>query len=292
MVLRHAATREGKLLSFLRGELGLSYGLIKRLKYQKAYQVNAVAAHTNHLIHPGDIITVRIDEAPPCVCAEDGELSILYEDESIIVLDKPPGLIMHPTFNRIEGTLANRLLGYYQRTGQKSSIHFASRLDRDTKGVVLIAKNAHIHAVLCDPTRITEIQKTYHAAIYGHPPALSGTICAPIARLSPTSLLRCVRADGKHAESAYTVLRETKSCALLQMRPKTGRTHQLRVHCAHEGFPILGDMQYGTEESVAFSLAAGYAYQQLCAVSLVFPHPMTGREEAIHSRLGIHLPEE
>lgn len=153
MILRHTAAREGKLGSFLRGELGLSYGLVKRLKYQGAYRVNGEPARTNHPLQPGDRITVQIEEAQPAIPAENGPLAILYEDDCLLAVDKPPGLLMHPTFNRLEGTLANRLLGYYQRTGQPCAVHLVSRLDRDTFGVTLVAKNAHVHTLLCDSAR-------------------------------------------------------------------------------------------------------------------------------------------
>lgn len=291
MILRHIATRQGKLQSFLRNELSLSYGLLKRLKYQDAYQVNGVPVHTPHMVHPGDVITATIEEVMPDFPAEHGVLSVLYEDEALLVLDKPAGIIMHPTFNRIQGTLANSILGYYQRTNQQSAIHFISRLDRDTFGVVMVAKNAHVHALLCEPPQPFPIEKTYHAAVFGHPPELSGVISHPIARLSPTSLLRCVREDGKSAISHYTVLETNRTCSLLSLRPKTGRTHQLRVHCAHEGFPLLGDVQYGTEASQLYSAACGVKTHQLCAISVRFVHPLTGEPLVICSNARISLPD-
>lgn len=287
MTLTHTAAREGKLLSFLRRELGLSYGLVKRLKYQHAYRVNGVAAYTNHAVKVGDQITVTIDEAVADIPAEDGALSILYEDEAVILLDKPAGMIIHPTFHRIDGTLVNRLLGYYQRTGQKCAVHLVSRLDRDTFGVVMVAKNAHMHAVMCEHMQAGRLHKVYHAAVYRQPPGDSGEICAPIARLSPTSLLRCVREDGKHALSRYEVMARGDVCVLLRMEPQTGRTHQLRVHCAHEGFPILGDSQYGTAASLAYAAARRIAHQQLCAKALTFPHPISGQSMTIRSAMDV-----
>lgn len=290
MTLRCTAARAGKLLSFLRRELSLSHGLVKRLKYQNAYRVNGLPARTNHPVRPGDIITVAIEEAPPAIPAEDGPLSILYEDDAVIALDKPPGLLMHPTFHRLDGTLAGRLAGYYARTGQPSAVHLVNRLDRDTFGVVLAAKNAHCHALLCEAMGAGLLDKTYHAAVYGHPPAPGGAIEHPIARLSPTSLLRCVRGDGKPTLTEYRVLQAAPGCALLRLIPRTGRTHQLRVHCAHDGFPILGDCQYGSAASQAFSGECGYTHQQLCAAALTFPHPLTGGAVTVHSRQSVRLP--
>lgn len=288
MVLTHTACREGKLVSFLRGELGLSSTLTTRLKYRNAYRVNGQTVHVHHRIHPGDVIAVTIEESAPDYPAEPGELDILYEDDALIVLDKPAGIMMHPTFNRLDGTIANRLLHYYQATGQKCAIHLVNRLDRDTFGVVLIAKNSHTHAILCGHLQSGQIHKTYRAAVFGCPPAPEGEICAPIARLSPTSLLRCVREDGKPAKTVYRVLASDGRCSLLELQPVTGRTHQLRVHCAYSGFPILGDPQYGSAASQEFSLEQGCQWQQLCATSLRFPHPLTGEELTVVSRQRVY----
>lgn len=283
MTLEHIASRDGKLLTFLRGEMGLSGGLIRRLKWRSAYRVMGAIVHTDYRVRAGDRITVEIDEPMPAIPAEEGALSILYEDDALIALDKPAGMIVHPTFHRNEGTLANRVLGYYQRTGQQSAIHLVNRLDRDTFGVVLMAKNAFVHACLCEMMRGGAIEKVYYAAVFGTPHPPQGAIDQPIARLSPTSLLRCVRGDGKQARSLYSTLRAGDGYALLRLHPITGRTHQLRVHCAHVGHPILGDAQYGTEASLAFSALHGVSGQQLCAASLSLPHPITGKPLTVRS---------
>ena len=289
MKLVHTADREGKLLSFLRRELSMSSTLVKRLKFCEAYTVNGEIARTDHPIMPGDVICVTLDEPQPEYPAEEGELHILYEDEAMIAVDKPAGMLVHPSAARNTGTLANRLIAYYAKTGQKSAFHPVSRLDRDTFGVVLLAKNSHIHALLCEQARRGAVEKTYRAVVFGTPPATEGIIDAPIARLSETSLLRCIREDGKAASSAYRVLASDGTLSVLELRPLTGRTHQLRLHCAHIGCPIVGDPQYGSEESQAFSLANGIEYQQLCAVSLCFQHPLTGKIVKIRSDFAVTL---
>lgn len=291
MVLEHIATRDGKLVSFLRRELELSSTLTTKLKYRDAYRVNGERVHVHHRVHPGDKITVTIEEETPDYPAQEGPLSILYEDESLLVLDKPAGIMMHPTFNRTEGTLANYLLYYYQQTGQKSAIHLVNRLDRDTFGVVLIAKNSHTHAILCEALQSGNIKKTYLGGVYGHPENNEGTIIAPIARLDPMSLLRCVREDGQYAETHYKVLERTEHCSLLELHPITGRTHQLRVHCCYMGWPMLGDSQYDPKEAFEFSQKCGYEYQQLCAAELSFPHPLTKETITVRSKQTITLPE-
>ena len=293
--IRYTAASEGKLLRFLRRELGLSSSLVSRLKFRDAFLVNGAPAHTNRMIAPGDEIRVLLDEPAPDYPAEPGPLDILYEDGALIALDKPPGLIMHPTFHRVTGTLANRVLAHYQATDQACAVHPVSRLDRDTFGVVLLAKNAHVHTLMNRAPK----EKIYEALVVGRPDPPRGTIDAPIARLSPTSLLRCVREDGKPAVTEYETIgtqtgdgslsdgrQRTVPClaevpclqtvSLLRLRPITGRTHQLRVHLAHIGCPILGDPQYGTPlENFT---------QQLCARTLRITHPFTGEPLEFTSR--------
>ena len=161
-----------------------------------------------------------------------------------------------------------------------------TRLDRDTFGIVLLAKNAHIHALL----QQSEVEKTYHAVVFGHFPAESGTIDAPIARKPLPSLLREVRADGKPSLTRYQVLETTENCTRVALQPVTGRTHQLRVHCAHLGCPILGDPQYGTENSLVFSRKKGIKTQLLCAKKVHFLHPKTHEKMHLESLLDVTIP--
>ena len=285
MELTHTAQRDAKLLSILRQELGLSSTLVKRIKFRQAYRVNGIPVRTNHPVKKGDRIQVCLDEPTPEYPAQEGPLCILYEDDWLIALDKPAGMLMHPSSCRNEGTLANYLLGYYQKTGQACAVHPISRLDRDTFGVVLLAKNAHIHAKMMDAPK----EKHYHALVFGGPVEETGLIDAPIARREGSSLLRCIHQEGKPARSAFQVLQRSEQASKLSLQPLTGRTHQLRLHCAHMGFPILGDPQYGSEASQAFSLGCGLSYQQLCAVKLSFLHPMSGEPVEILSNLDVSL---
>lgn len=289
MELSCTSQRDARLLSILRRELALSSGLVKRLKYRGAFTVNGKIAHTDFPVKPGDIVRVRLDEDTPDYPAQDGDLHILYEDDALIAVDKPAGILVHPSFSRNTGTLANFLLGYYEKTAQPCAVHPVSRLDRDTFGVVLLAKNAHVHAKLCEMSKAGAIEKTYRAAVFGCPPEVEGVIDAPIARRSETSLLRCIREDGKPARSRYRVLERSPDTALLELHPLTGRTHQLRLHCAHLGCPILGDPQYGTAASQAFSAAHGLFSQQLCAASLRFSHPISEKTVEIRSDFVVRL---
>ena len=272
MELKIVADREGRLSSFLLGELKMSSSLMNKLKWGDALQVNGVPQRTNYPVKPGDVVSVRLDEEEPEYPAEEGPLTILYEDDYLLAVDKPAGMLIHPSRSCFSGTLANFVAGYYAKTGQKSAFHPMTRLDRDTFGVVLLAKNAHIHTLLQN----TQVQKTYHALTFGGPEADSGVIDAPIARKSLPSLLREIREDGKPSVTRYHVLMRNNELCKLVLEPVTGRTHQLRLHCCYRGFPILGDPQYNSPESAAISGTLGLQYQQLCAKSLRLTHPITG----------------
>ena len=281
MELKHIATREGRLSSFLREEMGLSAGLMNRLKWQDKLFVGGIPRHTDYPVKIGDIISVPLEEETPEYPAEDSELTVLYEDDHFLAVDKPAGTLIHPSRSRNTGTLANFVAGYYRRTGQHCAFHPITRLDRDTFGIVLLAKNAHAHSAM----QQTSLQKTYHALVFGGPISDSGTIDAPIARRPLPSLLRYVSPEGKPSVTEFAVLERRESCCKLALRPITGRTHQLRVHCAHMGFPILGDPQYYSEASAAFS--GTLPYQQLCAKALAFIHPITGEILRLESKMDV-----
>ncbi len=281
MEITHIAQRNGRLSSFLKEELKLSTGLMNRLKWQDKLFVNGIPRHADFPVSVGDVISVPLEEETPQYPAENGPFTILYEDEHLLAVDKPAGMLIHPSRSQFTGTLANRVLGYYQRTGQNSAFHPMTRLDRDTFGIVLLAKNAHIHSLL----QQERVEKTYHAVVFGSFPADSGAIDAPIARRPLPSLLREVRPDGKPSLTHYRVLESSEYWARVALQPVTGRTHQLRVHCAYIGCPILGDPQYGAAESLVFSRANGIKTQLLCAKKLQLLHPITGEKLQLESRL-------
>ena len=261
----------------------MSSGLMNKLKWGDAIRVNGSPEHTNYPVKPGDRITVRLDEEEPEYPAEEGPLAILYEDDYLLAVDKPSGMLIHPSRAKFNGTLANLVAGYYQKTGQKSAFHPLTRLDRDTFGIVLLAKNSHIHMLL----QQSPVRKTYEALTFGRPETDCGTIDLPIARRPLPSLLREVRQDGKPSVTEYRVLEDWGNFARLALRPVTGRTHQLRVHCAACGFPILGDPQYGSEKSQEFSLERGISSQMLCAKILELTHPVTGEPLVLESGMEV-----
>ena len=283
MELKHIATRQGRLSSFLKGEMKMSSGLMNRLKWGNSIQVNGIPQHTDYPVKPEDVITVLLDEEEVAYPAEDGDLTILFEDDHILAVDKPAGMLIHPSRAKNDGTLANYVAGYYARSGQKSAFHPVTRLDRDTFGVVLLAKNSHVHALL----QALDLNKTYRALVYGGPRDDHGFIDAPIDRRPLPSLLRFVSPNGKPSRTEFSVLHRSGGYAELSLRPITGRTHQLRVHCSHMGYPILGDPQYASAQSAAFSCAMGLTHQLLQAYSLEFVHPITEQPLRITSQMNI-----
>ena len=283
MELNHTARREGRLSKILREEMGLSAGLMNRLKWTGALKVNGQSVHTDFPVQPGDTVTAVLEEESPDYPAEDLPLTILYEDAYLLAVDKPQGMLIHPSSARNTGTLANAVAGYYRRTGSTGAFHPLTRLDRDTFGIVLIAKNGYACALL----QRSRPRKTYHALTLGGPKDDWGTIDAPIARKPLPSLLREVRPDGKPSRTEYRVLDRGEALCRLALTPITGRTHQLRLHCAYMGFPIVGDPQYGSAEALTWAEKLGVTGQQLCAKRLEFTHPVTGAALTLESRMDV-----
>ena len=283
MELKHTATRPGRLSSFLKNEMHMSSGLVNRLKWQNRILVNGKPEHNDFSVRPGDVITALLEEPEPEYPAQDGPLTVLYEDDHMLVVDKPAGMLIHPSRSQLTGTLANFVQGYYQKTGQHCAFHPITRLDRDTFGIVLLAKSPHIHSRL----QTVPIRKVYHALVFGGPEADSGIIDAPIARKPLPSLLREIRPDGKPSLTEFRVLERRSELCKLELCPVTGRTHQLRLHCAHMGYPILGDPQYATEASRSLSQSLGLFTQRLCAKELRLPHPVTGEPLCLRSKMDV-----
>ena len=284
MRLEVIARQENRLSQVLKDQLCVSVGLINRLKWEEKLLVNGVPVHTNFQVHPGDRVALLLEEPAPDYPAQPGQLDILLEDEHLLVVEKPAGMLIHPSRHRNEGTLANIVLWHCQQQSQVAAFHPVTRLDRDTYGLVLVAKHSHSHARLQELARAGQVQKTYHALVFGGPQEDAGVVDAPIARRGLPSLLRYVNLTGKPSRTEFRVLRRWSDRSLLELTPVTGRTHQLRVHCAYMGCPILGDPQYGTQSSLELSARLGLESQRLCAKQLRFVHPITGEEIFLQSR--------
>ena len=280
MTLHYFVTKEDdgkRLFSILRYRMHISAGMIKRMKFQTVMYVNGSPVHTDYLVRLGDAITLPLPQESADFPPEPGDLHILYEDEAIIALHKPAGIIIHPSATRNTGTLANQLLSYLGG----GTVHALNRLDRDTTGVAIFAKNGYIKSILTESLMKANIHKTYIAPTFGALPEKEGVIDLPIDRLSADSLWRTIREDGQPSRTAYTLLSSHGLWNLYAFHPLTGRTHQIRLHAMASGAPLLGDPVYNSPESALFSDSLGLTIQQLCCCEMRFPHPLSGKEISI-----------
>ncbi len=282
MILRYTvpAEEEGRTLkSVLRSTLRLSAAQMRRLKAADAFLVNGEPVYADRLLRQGDALTLPMAEPEPAFPPEEGLLTVLFEDEHLLAVDKPRGIILHPTHSRFTGTLANLAWGHIRASGG-DGCHAVNRLDRDTGGVVLFAKNAWA----CSRMSGAVEDKRYLAAVCGVPEAPEGCIDLPIRRLSERDMKRVTAPDGQSARTDWRLLASRDGLSLLELRLLTGRTHQIRVHCAAMGWPLLGDRLYGTEVSLERSEALGETMQALWCVNMTFRHPLDGRSLTLSVR--------
>lgn len=231
----------GCLRDFLRAS-GVSATLIKAVKNETGgFWVEDGPARTCDTVHAGQMVTfVLPPEKPTTVEPQDIPLTIAYESQHVMVLEKPAGMAVHPTLNYADGTLANAYMGLLRQRGQQGVFRPVNRIDKDTSGLVLCAKNAYAAPLLAKG-----VSKVYRAVLEGCPPQKEGQIDAPIARALGSIILRQVAPEGKPSHTRYQVEQEKNGLCLVAAVPITGRTHQLRVHFAHIGCPLAGDELYG-----------------------------------------------
>jgi 23S rRNA pseudouridine1911/1915/1917 synthase len=218
--------------------------------------VNDKAARkSGQLIERGTVITVHIPPPEPSgLVGEDIPLDIVFENADLLVVDKPAGMVVHPAAGHESGTLVNAVLGYdpdMEGIGGEERPGVVHRLDRDTSGLIVLAKNERAHRWLQDQFKSRKVEKTYLALVDGHPPTPAGRVEAPIGRdLAHRRKMAIVPpAKGREAISEYRTLESFPNHTLLEVHPLTGRTHQIRLHCAFLGCPVAGDVIYGRKHS-------------------------------------------
>jgi 23S rRNA pseudouridine1911/1915/1917 synthase len=212
------------------------------------------------------------------------DLNIVYRDEHLLVVDKPPGLVVHPARGHREGTLSQLLAGA-AAGGEPERAGIVHRLDRDTSGLLVVAGSDESHALLQAALRERLIEREYLALVEGLPPARTGTIEAPIARHPRIRTRMAVDPSGREARTHFELLQRLPTTALLRLRLDTGRTHQIRVHLQAIGHPVVGDPEYGTPGLL------GLKRQFLHATRLSFPHPFTHEQVEVTSPLPPDLRE-
>lgn len=238
-----------RLYDFLRTEMGLTKKQISRLKYTEGgILVNGEEVYVTQMLNPGDIVDADAGSVPAeghAIAPSAEPLAVLYEDDDIIVLNKPAGVPTHPAGIHQEDTIVNRLVYYFRENGEPVIPHPVGRLDISTSGVLCFAKNRTALARLNKQRERKLLYKEYTAAVPGHLENKSGEIELPLRRDPENALRVIVSEDGKYAKTVYEVIRETGDSSFVRLRLLTGRMHQIRVHMASLGHPLLGDRLYG-----------------------------------------------
>jgi 23S rRNA pseudouridine1911/1915/1917 synthase len=239
---------EGKMMREFLIDQHLSKRTLTAVKFDGGrITINGHEENVRYHLSSGDFLEVRFPEEKPSdtLVAEQSALSIVYEDEDVLVIDKPWGMKSIPTKDEPKGSLANAVLGYFAKSGVSSTVHIVTRLDKDTSGLVLVAKHRHVHHLFSLQQKKREIKRTYKAFAEGVLDNGCGIIEEPIGRKSDSIIEREVRSDGLYALTQYRVEEQFPGFAYIELRLETGRTHQIRVHLSFIGHPLAGDDLYG-----------------------------------------------
>jgi len=227
------------------------------------------------LLNKGDAITVFFPVETNFIQPQKMPLDILYEDDEVLIINKDPFLVTHPTSGHPNGTLANAVAYYFAEQHIQTKMRFVSRLDRDTSGIVTVAKNKYVHHYIQSQMSTESVQKEYITYIHGHLPQECGIIDAPIARSEVDPTLREVSALGKKSITTFQVLKEYKNASKVKVNLITGRTHQIRVHMQYFGCPVIGDHLYADHELPDYPIKR----QALHATKIRMPLPKKGMME-------------
>lgn len=275
-----------RLDTFLRTQFPtVSRGAIQRLIEQGHIRIDGRLVKTTHSPRAGETIEIRWPQAEAAAARpQEIPLEILFEDEDLVVINKPPDIVVHPSAGHGEGTLVNALLhhceGRLSGIGGVARPGIVHRLDKETSGCLVVAKNDPAHLSLTAQFAGRKVEKVYHAIVCGDVRPERGDIRAAIAR-HPTHRKRMAVTDGsgRAAWTSYRVLERLREATLVEALPHTGRTHQVRVHFKHLGFPIVGDTTYGNRQNKRLTDVTGYTAprQMLHAQRLTFAHPHSGR---------------
>lgn len=279
-----------KIREYLKTELGLSTRLIRSASINKKIFVNGQVVKMNRVLILGE--TIRIDlekDESQDIAPEKMDIDIVYEDEDILVVNKKPFMVVHPTKSYQSGTLANGIINYFMESNQNCIVRLVSRLDMNTSGLIIIAKNQFSHGMLSKEMSENKVEKRYLAIIHGIMKEKHGTIDQPIYKPEgiENGTRRIVDERGQRSITHYKVVEEFNEASLVECKLETGRTHQIRVHLNHLGHPIYGDTLYGygEEEEALIKRQALHAY------GLNFKSPRTGEELELRAELPEDMKE-
>ncbi|MFF5996967.1 RluA family pseudouridine synthase [Lysinibacillus sp. KU-BSD001] len=283
------AKQQGQLLREAISDFGISKRALTAIKFEGGQiLVNGTEQNVRYPLHVGDEITIKfpIEQVSDGLIPQRGALDIVYEDETLLVLNKPAFMSTIPSREHPDASVANFVAGYFEQQHIASTVHIVTRLDRDTSGLLCIAKHRHIHHLTGLMQRAGTIHREYEAIVHGH--VENQSIIAPIGRKDTSIIEREVRNDGQYAHTDVTVLKrfsiDNKPYSHIRLKLYTGRTHQIRVHMAHIGHPLIGDELYGGSR-------AFIARQALHCVHLALAHPVSGEPFVFNSPLPADMQE-
>ena len=266
-------------------ETNLSRTNVQRLIEEGNILVNGQKKKISYKVQIGDNIEINIPEAKETTLkAENIPVEVIYEDNDIIVVNKPKGMVVHPANGNPDGTLVNAIMamckGSLSGIGGEIRPGIVHRLDKDTSGLLIVAKNDLAHINMSNQIKDRQVKKIYIALVKGNINENEATINMPIGRSTKDRKKMAVRKDGKEAVTHFKVLKRYKDYTLLEVKIDTGRTHQIRVHMAEIGHPVVGDIVYSKGKN-----EFGVEGQMLHAQSLDFKHPITGKEMHLEAKL-------
>ena len=271
------------LKDLLKNYFSISDRLLVKLKHEQKLFVNNQKAYIHMPLNVGDIISIHIDfiEDNSNIVATKMPLNIVYEDSALLIINKPAKTPVHPSMDHFEDSLSNGVKYYFDEIELQKKIRPVNRLDKDTSGLVVFAKNEYIQECLIKQMQTKEFVKEYIAICDGIFENKKGTISAPIVRKENSIIERCVSEAGDIAITHYEVLKSAFNYSVVKCKLETGRTHQIRVHMAHIGHPLLGDTLYGNPSPLI-------SRQALHAYKISFIHPVTRKQ----MKLTAEIPEE
>ena len=277
-----------KIREYLKEEMGLSSRFIRGSAMGQRILVNNTPVRMNYVLKENDNISISLNKKESQnIEPEKIDIDIVYEDSEIIVVNKGPNMVVHPTKRYQSGTLANALLYYFKETNQDCIVRLVSRLDMDTSGLIIIAKNQYAHMELSNNMQRNEIDKRYLALVHGHMEEMEGTIDKPIYRPElEGNMKRVVDERGQRSITHYKVIERLKDADLVECILETGRTHQIRVHLSSLGHPIYGDTLYGDESDSEIM-----PRQALHAYGLNFKSPRTKKTLELRAELPNDIKE-